>query len=151
MSSLPGHVVPHTPRLHASSVAQVVPGLPASPPQPSVAPQWAWLVLGSTHAPLQSMSPPEQTKPHWPARQTSPVAHAVPAVPEPALQPVVAPQKFLFVAGSMQLLPQRTSSPGHADEHRPARQASSAAQALPQAPQSPWLVARSTQWPEQIT
>jgi len=59
-------------------------------------------------APPQLISLPGQETVHEPAEQTLPPVHAIPADPDPAPHPSVAPQNDGFVLGSTQVPPQFT-------------------------------------------
>jgi hypothetical protein len=96
---------------HTVPLVQSVPAVPASPtPHPSVAPQ-NWLLLsGFTHPAVvpQPISPVGQVVLHDPATQLWLCGHTAPAEPPSLPQPVVAPQNWVLVVGSMQLPLQMT-------------------------------------------
>jgi len=122
-----------------------------------LAPQFELLVIGLVQVPSQLTSVPGQVRPHLPALQTNPAAHAVPAFG--ATQLPLAPQLELLVAGSMQVPPQSTSVPGQTTPQVPALQTSPAGQAVPAvvpvhaplAPQFELLVCGLMQVPPQLT
>jgi hypothetical protein len=116
----PGHDTEHVPALHTWPLMQTAPALPPLTPHPVVAPQWPLLVLGSTHVPLQFTWLPPHEFAHVPLLQTSPLAHAVPADPNPPTpQPGVAPQCTRSLVGSTHVPLQLTSDPGHDTEQVP--------------------------------
>jgi hypothetical protein len=84
----------HVPALHTWPVRHALPAEPAPPvPHPAVAPQYIREVVGSTHVPLQLMSPAWQLSAHKPLLQTCPLLHIAPVVPKDRVsQPATAPQ-----------------------------------------------------------
>jgi hypothetical protein len=82
------HVKEHTPPLHTSPLAQIVPSLPVL--QSPLAPQYWLFVIGLMHVPSQLMRPLWHVSEHTPPSQTSPSAQFVPAFGP--VQSGVAPQ-----------------------------------------------------------
>ena len=101
-----GQEVAQAPPVQMLPAGQTAPSLlpPPTLEQSPVAPQKVRLVLGSTQV------PPQLTRPDWQDSwqvdplQTWPAGQVAPALPAPATpQPVVAPQYWRLVVGSMQV------------------------------------------------
>jgi hypothetical protein len=118
-------------------------------PVQAVAPQRLRSWLGSTHAPAHNSHPSGHAQ--APAAQCWPSAHAAPAEPASTPQPSEAPQCWRSTVGSTQVVQHFTCPLGQVFAQAPLLQTCSASHALPQAPQSSWLVVMSTHAPPQAT
>ena len=117
---VPGHETAHVPEAQIGRCRRWFPGFRASlAPQPGVAPQNWLFEVGSTQPPLQLICEPGHETAHVPVAQTMPLPQVVPGLPaSPAPQPAVAPQNWLFEAGSTQVPLQLICEPGHRDHAR---------------------------------
>jgi hypothetical protein len=148
------HDTTHLPAVQTSPATQEVPAF--APVQFPEAPQYWSLVSGLTQSPPHSTSVARQDTPQTPPEHVSPAPHALPTVAP--VQAPDAPQKRLFVAGSMQPPAQSISVPGHVVPHTPALHTWPALHAVPalapvhvpDAPQYMLLASGSTHEPPQL-